>query len=230
MRSIRETLLSIATVIVVICTVTLTSITVYRQLFATPRRTALEDRRPVMLDGWRELASVGHRIGPDSADVTVIVFSDFECPMCATFATATFPDFRTRHPDRTALVYRHWPLSQHRFAYPAARASECAAEQGRFAQFHDLIYSKQRQLGLTSFRQFAADAGIRDLAAFDACYARTDPVASIERDIETVTRIGGTGTPTVVVNGWLLRGGVGPALLDSIARQFLTHPAGPASR
>ena len=63
-----------------------------------------------------------------------------------------------------------------------------------------------------------------DLPTFDACYADPTPVPSIDRDVKLVTAIGGTGTPTVVINGWLLRGGVDVALLDSISEQFLIQP------
>jgi protein-disulfide isomerase len=174
-----------------------------------------------MLEDWQDLAGVGHRIGPEDAELTLVVFSDFECPACANFVTETYPEIQERYPGRTALVYRHWPLRQHRLAYPAARASECAAAQGRFVQFHDLLFSRPNELGITPFREFAADAGVSDLSAFDACFAKTEPVPSIEKDMEEAKRVGGTGTPTVIVNGWLFPRGLKPQLLDSIAEQFL---------
>lgn len=182
--------------------------------FAAPGRLP-----PELVDGetWDQLVSVGHRIGPDVAGVTVVVFSDFECPMCAEFATRTYPDFRDHHDGQTALVYRHWPLTNHRFSYPAARAAECAAVQGRFEQIHDLLYAEQRLFGLKSFEDFAVEVGVANLADFTACIEDQQPSPAIERDIDMVRSLGGTGTPTVVVNGWLLRGGVSPALLDSIA-------------
>jgi hypothetical protein len=140
---VREKLLNIATVVVTVCVIILTATTIHRQYFTAPVTPELGRHAPVFLDDWRSLTSVGHREGYDDADVTVITFSDFECPMCAAFATQTYPTFAARYPGTTALVYRHWPLAQHRFAFPAARASECAAEQGRFKQFHDALYAQQ---------------------------------------------------------------------------------------
>jgi protein-disulfide isomerase len=214
-------LLNVGTTLVVLCTVIMTGVTVRRE-FATPGRRAAPGPQPAeRLASWRDISAVGHRFGPPDAELTIVVFSDFECPMCRTFATRTYPTVAARYPGRIALLYRHWPLRQHRFAYPAARASECAAAQGRFQQFHDLLYANQPMLGLRTFQQFAAEAGIRDVAAFNSCYEQEESVPAIERDIEAVARIGGTGTPTVVVNGWLLRGGASLQMLDSIAAEFL---------
>ena len=112
----RGTLLDLATVTVAVCMVALTGMTVYRQFVAPPTSDPSGRQQPVLLDDWHDLAAVGHRAGPEDADVTVIVFSDFECPMCGLFARRTYPDFQARYPGRTALVYRHWPLSKHRFA------------------------------------------------------------------------------------------------------------------
>jgi predicted DsbA family dithiol-disulfide isomerase len=218
----RDVLLDLAVGIVVLCTMMMTVLTISRALPGPDPVAGLRPRReaPVYLENWRELA-VGHRIGPVAADVTVVTFSDFECPSCRSLAN-TYRDFAARHPGRTALVFRHWPLSKHRFAYPAARAAECAAAQGRFTAFHDLVFDQQDQLGLRTFQQFAEDAGVQDLVAFEACYRDQQPVPTIERDIQVARNLGGIGTPTVIVNGWLLRGGVPPQLLDSLARQFVT--------
>jgi protein-disulfide isomerase len=104
-----------------------------------------------------------------------------------------------------ALLYRHWPLPNHRFAYPAARASECAAEQGRFEAFYTVLFAQQDSIPNKSFTQFAREAGVPDLDAFERCAASTDPVPAIERDVADVRRIGGTGTPTIIIDGMLMR-------------------------
>lgn len=217
-RQIRNGVLSVSTILVAFSTLSLLGMVVMdrvRDPEAGPERPPPELLDP---ETWRALSTVGHRLGPADAEITVVTFSDFECPMCGTFATRTFPAFQAEHEGNVALVYRHWPLSRHRFAYPAARASECAAAQGRFFKLHDIIYEQQRSLGLKTFREFADEAGVPDLEAFVRCISDSDRVGAIERDIRAVQDIGGTGTPTVIVNGWLLKGGVGPALLDSIAR------------
>jgi protein-disulfide isomerase len=104
-----------------------------------------------------------------------------------------------------ALLYRHWPLPNHRFAFPAARASECAAKQGRFEAFHDVLFAQQDSLPAKSFAQFAREAGDPNLAAFERCASSQQPVVAIERDLAEARRIGGTGTATIVINGMLIR-------------------------
>lgn len=218
----KDRLLNAAFLVVAGCVLVMTTLSVRSHFGGVPLQSP--DRRPPRLldeDTWAKVAESGHRIGPSSAVVTVVVFSDFECPMCAEFATRTYPDFRDRYEGRTSLVYRHWPLTSHRFSYPAARAAECAAAQGRFEAFHDRLYAEQRLLGLKSFEEFAKDADMPDLGGFGGCLADEAPVRAIERDVEMVNALAGTGTPTVVINGWLLRGGVSPIVLDSIAQQFL---------
>ena len=102
-------------------------------------------------------------------------------------------------------MYRHWPLTSiHRFAYPAARAAECAGRQGRFEAFHDLVYAKQESLGLKTFAEFARESGVSNLRAFASCIATTTSVPAIEADISEALRVGGIGTPTILVNGYRL--------------------------
>jgi protein-disulfide isomerase len=217
----KERLLDSSTVIVAICTVALVVSITYRHFFSGPEPSQTVRQAPIFLEEWEQVSSTGHRMGPDDAEVTVVVFSDFQCPACGTFAVKTYPQFRDKHPGQVALVFRHWPLRSHRLAYPAARAAECAAAQDRFEEFHDLLFSDQQSVGIKPFDVFAREAGVPDLDTFSSCYLRQDPVPAIERDMEMAQQIGGTGTPTVVVNGWSLLGGVGPQLLDSISRQFL---------
>lgn len=217
----KELLLNAATAVVALCTVAMTGITLWRQFTPSQGRDPFRDQPPVLVEGWASLTGTGHRSGPQDAAITVLVFSDFECPACAVFATRTYPAFRERHGGRTALVYRHWPLSGHRLAYPAARASECAAAQGRFQEFHDLLFARQAELGARTFREFALDAGVPDAGAFDACFGADGKVAAVERDVEAARSVGGMGTPTVLVNGWLLRGAVSVERLDSLARRSL---------
>jgi predicted DsbA family dithiol-disulfide isomerase len=163
-------------------------------------------QEPVHIENWREYGLVGHRIGSASAPVTIVEFSDFECPVCRSFTVGALRAIRAEYGERIALVFRHWPLPYHRMAYPAARASECAGVQQRFGEFHDLVFSKQDSLGLKSFAEFAWDAGIRDTAAFVRCTKSSARVASIEVDIRAAVALKGTGTPLILINGLLLPG------------------------
>jgi protein-disulfide isomerase len=206
----------------VVCTVALTAIVVTREFRQPELPTRVERNQPPSLVGdWNALAGAGHRIGQANAPLTVLVFSDFECPACARFANETFPSLQQRYGDRVALVYRHWPLSNHKFAYAAARASECAAQQGQFDKFHAAVYRNQGKLGLKSFRQFASESGVPDLVRFDACTNQDTAVPAIEKDIQEALKLEATGTPTVIVNGWYLRSGGSKKRVDSIAQALV---------
>jgi len=197
--SIKESLWNIAAVISAVCAVVVT-VSVVR---GNGRNFVQPDLKPVPIADttWSRLLSVGERIGPADADVTILVFSDFECPACRRFATSALKGVLSEYPSEAALVFRHWPLSYHRFARPAARASECAARQGKFLPLHDLLFEKQDSLGLKPWESFAVDAGVESVSDFASCLA--DPALDVRFDADTreVKELGGIGTPTVLVNG-----------------------------
>jgi len=165
-----------------------------------PSRTAIV-KPPQKVDNWQHLLDAGIVIGDSNAPVKILEISDFECPFCKRFETA-FRASQRQFGRSVALVYVHYPLPMHRFAMPAARAAECAHEQGKFAEFHDLIFDKQDSLGLKSWASFAHDADVPDVKAFERCNERTTPVLQVTKG-ETVAReLDVHGTPTVIVNGW----------------------------
>jgi protein-disulfide isomerase len=178
---------------------------------------------PVEVDDWKRVAGGGHRMGPADAAVTIVEFSDFECPACRRFASETFPALQQRFPGQLALVYRHYPLRSHAAALPAARAAECAASQGRFEAFHDVLFAQVDSLRGLAFRWLAGQAGVADLDAFDRCAKSTARVSAIEADLAEVRRIGGQGTPTLVVNGMLIRPPYSPAALSGHIQAALTR-------
>jgi protein-disulfide isomerase len=202
----REPFLNILTAVSVSCCVAVSSVFLVRQFrgasaapVSPPGTIVAEDRR---VANWQELKSIGHRIGPERAAVTIVEFGDFECPACRGFF-ANFEAVRAKYPDKIALVYRHWPLSYHRFAYPSARAAECAAGQRKFPEFYKFVFSKQDSLGLITFSDIAKRIGIADVWLFEKCVARPGTVAAIENDIAAARTLEGRGTPTLVINGTL---------------------------
>jgi protein-disulfide isomerase len=180
-----------------------------------------EPEPPVAVSDWQRVAGKGHRIGPADAPVTLVVFSDFECPFCARFATDALPALEQEFGGNMAVLFRHWPLQGHEWAYPAARAAECAAAQDRFREFHDAVFRSRSLLGKQSFHEFARTAGVRDLAAFERCATASDPVASIGEDVEEARRTGGRGTPTIVINGLRLRPPYSTAIIADHVRDAL---------
>lgn len=148
------------------------------------------------------MAGTGQRFGPREAVLTIVEFGDYECAACRRFHSV-LKEFLGSYPDDVALVYRHWPLQQHLYAYDAAQAAECAGQQGRFWEYHDELYGDARWLN-DAFLRFARTAGVADLDAFSACLSSSDVHRRIDDDIDAALAAGGTGTPTVVVNGILL--------------------------
>lgn len=216
MKQSENIALRVTTVMMCACTLFVTGVVAHRQFFDN-RANALE---ATPIDNWDDVISGGHRIGPLDAKVTVVEFSDFQCPFCREFATGTLGEVRRRFPKDVAVVYRHWPLSIHQWAYPAARAAECAAEQGRFIEFHDLLFAKQDSIGSKPFVGFALESGITNLDAFESCTEGTQMDPAIEEDIRLAKAVGGLGTPTVVVNGIRFLSAPDAMALDSIVRSL----------
>ena len=152
--------------------------------------------------------------GPADAPITIVEFSDFQCPFCQRFAE-TLETFAAQRTD-VRIVFRHFPMDNacndqierkfHEFACGAARASVCAQAQGRFWPFHDRLFSNQGQLTPSDLRGHA-EAVLLDLAAYDTCMADPATATRITTDIAEGVRVGLEGTPTFFVNGAKFVGG-----------------------
>lgn len=158
-------------------------------------------------EDWPVLLTAGRRIGPEGAPIRVVEFADFECPYCARFHRS-MKEVSQHFGDSISLSFIHFPLPYHRFAIPAAKAAECAGSQGKFSEMHDSLYEKQDSLGLKSFESFAKDATVMDSAGFSRCVARRDTTQTIRDGILAGTKFKLEGTPTILINGWMVSGGV----------------------
>lgn len=191
-----------------ICAVTVTGLVVRRELFGARQgessNRAPREPRTLSAQKWQAAKQGVHRLGPDNAKVTIVEFADFECPACGSFEAHALRFVRDAYPQDVAIVFRHWPLPYHRFAYPAAKAAECAEFEGHFREFHDLLYNQQDSLGLKTFRQFGVESGISNLERFDACLSKPGQVAVIDSDAAFAKTLDSPGTPTLVINGILL--------------------------
>ncbi|HXT17233.1 MAG TPA: DsbA family protein [Gemmatimonadaceae bacterium] len=194
----------------------------YRRRSAVPPATP-----PTLVANWRQLAEVGNVMGPATAPVTILELSDFQCPFCSQ-AAASIARLRRHYGAQIKVVFRHYPLTGlHPFAYAAAVASECAAEQGRFEPFHDAVFGNQDSIGKWSWSTVARRAGVADTTAFEACRgdATSAAQARVERDVATGHALGMTGTPTVIVQGLKFPGAPSYAVLDSLTKLVLAGHA-----
>ena len=148
-------------------------------------------------------------LGKEGAAVTVVEFSDFQCPYCKGF----FPTLRLiekNFGDRVHIVYRQDPIpSLHPFAFKAAEASLCAQEQGKFWDMHDTMFGDQTKLGVSDLKQTARKLGM-DGKKFDSCLDSGRSVERVQKDMAEAQRAGVRGTPAVFVNGIELKGGAVP--------------------
>ncbi len=151
-----------------------------------------------------EVEAIGHTRGPEDARVTIVEFSDYQCPFCAR-AEPTLQTLLERYPNDVRLVYRHLPLDFHPDAFGAAQAAICADAQGRFWDFHALLFANQKKLGGEDLLGYAALLEL-DAAAFTACLDAPGTAEQIHRDIAAAQAAGATGTPAFFVNGVFISG------------------------
>jgi len=195
----RELILDAVTLVTGICAVVVT-IHVIRQRTEARSSVPAPTPRELAPAVWRPLLRFGHRIGREDASLTVIEFGDFQCPVCGAFEHV-LDSMRIKYPHRFAVVFHQFPLTYHPLAYALAKASECAADQGRFTAFHDSVYADQRLLGVIPVLSFGLRAHVPDTAAFRKCVLSTARVPAIEADLAYGKKLGVPGTPAVMVDG-----------------------------
>lgn len=145
-----------------------------------------------------------HLKGPENAPITIVEFSDFQCPFCSR-GKATMDQVAQQYGDKVRIAFKHFPLDFHRQAKPAAIAALAAGEQGKFWEMHDKLFDNQRALGEEDIKKYAQELGL-DMAKFEEAIKRPDLAAKVDADIKQGKELGVTGTPTFFVNGKILKG------------------------
>lgn len=142
--------------------------------------------------------------GAPDAPVTVVVFSDFQCPFCSR-AEATVRDLEAAYPGKIRYVFKNQPLPFHQNARLAAKAALAAGEQGKFWEYHDALFTHQGELDRASLERHAEDLGL-DLRRFRAALDDSRLDIAIEADITEAHRLEVRGTPAFFINGRSLQG------------------------
>jgi protein-disulfide isomerase len=141
--------------------------------------------------------------GSKTAPVTIVEFSDYECPFCKR-AEASVQQVIKAYGDKVQIYYRDYPLPFHQRAQPAATAARCAEAQGKFWAYHDKLMASQN-LDDASLKSLAVEAGV-DAAKFDECVKKNPYKDAIAKDLEDGEKAGVNGTPAFFINGRLLDG------------------------
>jgi protein-disulfide isomerase len=211
---------TLITVVLVACAVITTSVVLRRELMAPVSLHSKADRKPSLIPLWRDERDKGISMGSSNAPVQLIEFADFECPFCGDLHKS-LRALDGRYPNKIGLTYVHFPIPGHRFAVPAARAAECANDQGRFEAMYDQLFEGQDQFGLKPWDDYATTAGVPDIPAFDACIKRTNPIPRVEEGKALGAKLDVQGTPTIIINGWKLGHPPNEQELEQIVQRIL---------
>lgn len=149
-------------------------------------------------------AGNGPSKGPAAAAVTIVEFSDFQCPFCGRMAP-TLRRIEGKYQDQVRIVFRDFPLPMHSDAPKAAEAGRCAAEQGRFWPMYDKLFANQTSLRVPDLKRYAVEVGV-EARAFDACLDGGKYDGAWRADLKEGEGYGIAGTPTFFINGRPLLG------------------------
>jgi len=163
-----------------------------------------------------------HVRGDFNAPITLVEFSDFECPFCGRHYP-TMNKILNDYKGKVRLVYKHFPLGFHPNARKAAEASECAGEQGKFWEYHDKIFENQSSgLSIEKFKQWAKDLGLNS-NKFNDCLDSGKYAQKVQADYQEGSQKGVNGTPATFVNGQLVSGALPyesfKQIIDSLLNQ-----------
>jgi protein-disulfide isomerase len=166
----------------------------------TPVRVMLDPPRTVVATGADDPAK-----GAAAAPVTIVEFSDFQCPFCSR-VNPTLKQVEDKYGDKVRVVFRNFPLLQiHPQAAKAAEAASCAADQGKFWEMHDKLFANQQKLAVADLKQHATDLGLK-AEEFNQCLDSGKKEAEWKKDMDEATSYGITGTPAFFINGRLISG------------------------
>jgi len=176
-------------------------------------------------------------LGRDDAPVTIVEYTDYQCPYCSRWHTTTFPEIRKNYIDtgKVRFIKRDLPLSFHPNALPAAQAALCAGDQGKFWEMHERLAANPSTLSPETYSRYAQELSL-DAKAFQACLMSQKHLAAIRGSERTASALGITGTPSFVVGtvkgdtleGVMIVGAQPYAAFDRTIREILSSPSGKA--
>lgn len=138
-------------------------------------------------------------VGPANAPVTIVEFSDFQCPYCK-LSVPMIKAILAKYPDKVKVVYRDYPGPNHPHAQQAAEAAQCAGEQGKFWEYHDSLFDRQTPGTGWNFTELAREIGLNE-EAFATCLNTGRYREEVAKDLQDGFKLGVTSTPTFFING-----------------------------
>jgi len=166
--------------------------------------------------------------GPRDAEVMVVEFADYECPYCEK-VNPYMQQLRKEYGDKVAIVFKDFPLPMHHKAQKAAEAARCAGEQGKFWEYHDVLFYSGGALGVPQLKEHARVLKLNG-EQFDQCLDNGEMAAAVKKDLEEGKSMGLTGTPSFFVNGHFFSGAVDYGLVRQMVEQQLAVNAKSGSK
>ena len=165
----------------------------------TPQAAPPPPRPPVSTEVYKVEVDKAPRLGGKEPKVTLIEYSDFQCPYCSR-AKGTLDELLKIYKDNLEISFKHFPLPFHNNAMPAAIAAVAADQQGKFWPMYDKLFANQQNLEAASLEKYAQEIGL-DMAKFKAAIADPKTKAVVEADMKQANLFGVQGTPSFFVNG-----------------------------
>jgi len=164
----------------------------------------VETMLPPLLPPKVEVAAEGPAKGEDKAPITIVEFSDFQCPFCGR-AEETVKLVLDKYKGKVRLVYRDYPLPFHNMAQKASEAAHCAGDQGKYWQMHEKLFANQTALTVPQLKDHAKGLGL-DASKFDKCLDSGEKTKMVDASKKAGDEAGVNGTPAFFINGRLISG------------------------
>ena len=162
--------------------------------------------------------------GLADAPVTIVEFSEYQCPFCAR-VTPTLKALEQKYPGKIRFVFKDFPLQNHLQAPKAAEAAHCAGDQGKYWELHDRLFANQQLLQVPELKKPAAAVGL-DQAAFDQSLDSGKHADNVQADLDRGSQMGVGSTPTLYINGRVVTGAQPLAVFESIIDEELARKSG----
>ena len=160
-------------------------------------------------------------LGPATAPVTIVEYGDFGCPACRAWHNAHILDrVIATYGDRVRFVWRDFPVITPQ-SPKAAEAAQCALDQGKFWEYHDLLFARAPAIGVNDLKAYASEIGL-DTGTFNQCLDSGEHSAAVDRDLQDAIAHGFRGTPSFLVNDQPLAGPPSFSILQNLIEQILS--------
>jgi protein-disulfide isomerase len=209
---------NIATSVLLACAAMVAVSMVHREFF-TPAQDGILTGQHIA--NWKDLAANRTpTTGNADSPVTILDFSDYECPFCKSLE-GKLRTLAAQQPDVIRIIRYEFPLTLiHPYAYEAALAGKCAAKQDVVGSFQTLIYQNSTKLGTLNWRNLAANANIPNLDKFTSCLEQKKLAGEVDADIAVGQRLGFKSTPTLVINGDVVSGDQSKETLSKLVKRY----------